>query len=257
MSDDGSVFDRVRRTIAGPSPAERAEKLKDRARADSNALDGNDVDELVELLSAEDPDVVGDALSALGSLADERPDLASPAVPSLVDGLSARPQDEWYSTTLGDASQSFTQDLRRGSILLAVAESDPDALDPVVDDLASRYDDGTIEPMSTFALAHVVAESPERVDVGPEPFVERVAAELRGAVDSDGPGDDWTDVTLQIAATDELVDLLSSFDHSGLDDDAVADARDALETAREESDDEEVVEAAAAALERLDRGAGE
>ncbi|WP_311170800.1 hypothetical protein [Halobellus ordinarius] len=249
MTDDDSVFDRVRRTVSGPTPAEQAETLAERAREDPTALDDADVESLIELLDTDDPDVVGDALGALKSLADERPSLVEPALSSVAGGLSERPETEWYSTTLGDASQSFLNDLSRGSILLWVAKEKPEALDPVVEDLVERYDADTIDPMSLLALASVVADAPERVDVPPAPLVELVADALRGAVEpADGSGDDWENVSLQPMATTGYIDLLSSFDAAALDDDAIEDRRDALETARTKSDDEEVVDAAAAAL---------
>ncbi|MFC6875345.1 hypothetical protein [Halobellus marinus] len=249
MTDDDSVFDRVRRTISGPKPAEQAETLAERAREDPTALDDADVESLIELLDADDPDVVGDALGALKSLADERPSLVEPALSPVAEGLSERPEAEWYSTTLGDASQSFLNDLARGSILLWVAQEKPEALDPVVDDLVERYEDDTIDPMSLLALASVVADAPDSVDIPPEPFVELVADALRGAVEpADEPGGDWENVSLQPMATTGYIDLLSSFTAATLDDDAIEDRRDALETARTKSDDEEVVDAAKAAL---------
>ena len=249
MRDNDSLFDRARRAVTGPTPAERAAELDDRATDDSSTLDDGDVDELIDLLDADDPDAVGTALDALGSLARARPGLVEPAVSAVFGGLSARPTSEWTSTTLGDASPSFMRDLSRGGILLSVAQATPAALDPVVDDLAERYTAGTLEPMATFAFAHTVAAAPGRTAVDPASVVDLVADALRNAVESAvEPDDEWTDLSLQPMATAGYVDLLASFDADALDADSLADARDALETASRLSDDPDVVAAADEAL---------
>ena len=249
MGDDDSLFDRARRAVTGPTPAERAAALDDRASTDPASLDTDDVGDLIDLLDADDPEVVGDALSALRSLAIERPESVEHAVSAVFSGLSERPASEWTGTTLGDASPSFMRDLSRGGILLSVAKADPAALNPVLNDLADRYTEGTLEPMTTFAFAHAVAAAPDRVDANPASVVGIVADALRDAVESAAASDDeWTDLSLQPMATEGYVHLLAAFDTAALDDDAVADAEDALETARQLSEDEDIVAAAEAAL---------
>lgn len=250
MGDDDSLFDRARRAVAGPTPAERAAELDDRADDDPSALDDDDVEELIDLLDADDLEAVTDALHALGSLVRARPGSVEPAVPAVFAGLSERPASEWTSTTLGDASQSFMHDLSRGEILLHVARSNPAALDPVVDDLADRFAAGTLEPRTIFALAYAVAAAPDRVDVDPSSIAGLVADNLRETVESAAESDDggWTELSLQPMPTRGYIDLLDRFDDDALDADVVADARDALETASRLSDDEETVAAAEEAL---------
>jgi hypothetical protein len=252
MGDDDSLFDRARRAVAGPTPAERAAELDDRADDDPSALDDDDVEDLIDLLDADDPEAVTDALHALGSLVRARLGSVEPAVPAVFAGLSERPASEWTSTTLGDASQSFMHDLSRGEILLHVARSNPAALDPVVDDLADRFAAGTLEPRTIFALAYAVAAAPDRVDVDPSSLAGLVAENLRQAVESAVVSDDdgWMDLglPLQPMPTRGYIDLLDRFDDDALDADVVADARDALETASRLSDDEETVAAAEEAL---------
>jgi len=246
MGDDDSLFDRARRAVVGPTPAERAATLDDRALDDPSALTDDDVAELIELLDADDPAVVTDALSALTSLADSRPRVLDVAVPAVFDGLSTRPASEWTGTTYGEASPSFTNDLLRGSILLSVAKARPGALEPVLDDLAARYAENTLEPGSTFAFGYAVAAAPDRTDVDPASVVAVVADALRGAVEPN-PDDDGWGLGLQPMSTVGYVDLLDSFAPAALDADAIADRRDAIQTAREHGD-AEVAAAAAAAL---------
>jgi hypothetical protein len=252
MGDDDSLFDRARRAVAGPTPAERAAELDDRADEEPASIDGNDVEDLIDLLDADDPEAVGTALDALGSLARARPGAVEPAVQAVFAGLSERPASEWTGTTLGDASPSFMRDLSRGEILLLVARSNPAALDPVVDDLADRFAEGTLEPRSIFALAYAVAAAPDRVDIDPSSIAGVVADNLREAVESAvaSADDGWMDLglPLQPMPTRGYIDLLDSFDADALDDDTVADVRDALETASRLSDDEEIVAAAEEAL---------
>jgi hypothetical protein len=245
MSDDDSLFDRARRAVAGPTPAERAATLDDRAADDPASL-SDDVDELIDLLDADDPDVVGDALGALRSLVAERPESVESAVPAVFAGLSERSASEWTGTTLGDASPSFMNDLARGGILLSVAEANPTALGPVVDDLAERYTENTLEPMTVFAFAYTIAADPERTRVDPGSVVAVVADALRDAVEPSPDDDEWG-LDLQPMATAGYVDLLASFDGVVLTDDAAADRRDALEAAHEHGD-EDVAAAAEAAL---------
>lgn len=243
MSDDESLFDSVRRTLTGPTAAERAAELSDRADEACADLD-DDVDEIAELLDHDDPDVVGTALDVMGSLAEECPDRCGPALHVLARDLTNRTAEEWSETTLGESSTSFVQDLRRGAILLSVAEKDPTLLGPVADELASKMTDelGRLEPQSAFALAHVAAADPDRVDVSNSRFVELGTRQLRNVVESDGD-DDAFGLQIQPIGTVTLVELLAE-----LGDD---DALDAIEYARTESDDQEVVAAATGALARL------
>ena len=74
MGDGDSLFDRARVAAAGPTPAERAAELNDRAADDPASLSAADANELIGLLDADDPDVVGDALGAMESLAVDRPE---------------------------------------------------------------------------------------------------------------------------------------------------------------------------------------
>lgn len=246
MGDDDSLFDRARRAIGGPTPAERAAALDDRAADDPASLSADDAADLIDLLGADDPDVVGDALGATESLAEARPELIEPAVSTVVAGLSERPASEWTETTLGDASRSFMNDLLRGSVLLAAAQARPDVLDPVLDELAARYTENTLEPMTVFAFAYAVAADPERTHVDPGSVVAVAADALRDAVEPSPDDDEWS-LDLQPMATAGYVDLLGSFDADALGRDGAADRRDALETAREHGD-EDVATAAAAAL---------
>ncbi|GGI94885.1 hypothetical protein GCM10008995_01380 [Halobellus salinus] len=250
MSDDDSLFDRARRAVAGPTPAERAAELDDRADGDPSALDDDNVEDLIDLLDADDPEAVTDALHALGSLVRARPGSVEPAVPAVFAGLSERPASEWTGTTLGDASQSFMHDLSRGEVLLHVARSNPAALDPVVDDLADRFAAGTLEPRTIFALAYAVAAAPDRVDVDPSSVAGLVADNLQETVESAAESDDegWTELSLQPMPTRGYIDLLDRFDDDALGADAVADVRDALETVSRLSHDEETVAAAEEAL---------
>lgn len=249
MADDDSLLDRARRAVSGPTPAERAAELDDRVDDDPSTVSDDELGALIDLLDADDPEAVRHALHALGSLVDVRPGFVAPAVPAVFDGLSARPTSEWTSVTLGEASKSFMRDLSRGSILLSAAEADPSALDPILPDLADRYGNGTLEPMTTFALAYAVAADPDRVPVDPASVARITAKNLRGAVESAAESDDeWTDLDLQPMSTRGYVDLLDGFDDDALDAEAVADARHALETAKRLSDDEDVVAAAEEAL---------
>lgn len=249
MGDDDSLFDRARRAVSGPTPAERAAELDDRVDDDPSAVSDDELEALTHLLDVDDPEAVRNALHALGSLVDARPGLVAPAVPAVFDGLSARPASEWTSVTLGEASESFMRDLSRGSILLSVAEADPSALDPILPELADRYGNGTLEPMTTFALAHAVAANPDRVPIDPSSVAGITAKNLRVAVESAAEsGDEWADLDLRPMSVRKHVDLLDRFDPDVLDAETAADARDALETASRLSDDEDVVAAAEEAL---------
>lgn len=241
--DDGSLFDSVRRTLTGPTAAERAAELSDRADEACADFDDDEIDELAELLDHDDPDVVGTTLDVMGSLAEECPDRCVPALTVLARDLTNRTAEEWSETTLGESSTSFVQDLHRGAILLSVAEYDPALLGPVADELASKMTEepGRLEPQSTFALAHVAAADPDRVDVSNSRFVELGTRQLRSVVESDD--NDAFGLQIQPVGTVTLVELLAE-----LGDD---DALDALEYARTESDREEVVAAATEAIDRL------
>jgi len=241
--DDGSLLDSVRRTLTGPTAAERAAELSERAEECGGDLDDDEIDELVELLDHDDTDVVGSALEAVAVLSEERPERCVPAVPTLASDLTNRSVEEWTETTFGGASAVFRQDLSRGAILLTLAEHDPALLDPAADELASRMSDasGRLEPQSMFALAHVAAADPDRVDVPNSQFVELGTRQLRSIFESDG--DDTWGLQIQPIGTVALVELLGELGDR--------DTLDALEYARAESDREEVVEAAAGAIERL------
>lgn len=239
MSDDDSALGRVRRAISGPPAAERAETLNDRASDEPASIDADDVDTLVELLDDDDSDVVEDTLHAFGRLAEERPELVTGATPAIVADLSTRPDGEWRETSIGEMSDEFMQDLSRASILLTLATDDPTHLDPVAAELASNYTgEDTLDPISSLALAHVVAADPDRLDLSREPFVEWVATELDAIVTADSD-----DVGMQLAETDVFVELLAEFGGET--------ARETLELARRESDEEEVVRAADRAFDRL------
>ncbi len=243
MSDDDSLFSRAKRTVTGPTATERAERLKERASNDPGSFDGDDIDTLVGLLDEDDPEVVTDALYALESVAEERPELVSGAAPAVVADLSNRPADEWSETTIREMSDEFWQDLARGAVVLTLARDDPAHLDPAVEELASKYaDEGALEPQSLLALAHVVAAAPNRTDLSPEPFVEWVATELEAAVESDSD-----ELQMRVAETTTYVELLADLGGE--------DARETLELAEDESDDEEVVRTADRALDRLSGGA--
>lgn len=237
MSDDDSLFGSIRRTLTGPAAAEEAAALKERLAEEPASADREDLETLVGLLDADDPEAVSDALYALESFAAERPALASEAAPAVVADLSNRPAEAWEETSLREMSDAFMRDLARGSVLLTLARDDPAHLNPVADTLAEKYDaEDALEPHSLLALAHVVAAG--GTDLPREPFVDWVATELEAAVESED------EFGIQIAETVVFVELLA--DLGG------ADALAALGTARDESDDEAVVAAADDAIERLD-----
>lgn len=236
MSDDDSLFSRAKRTVTGPTAAERAENLKERASDDPGSFDGEDRDALVGLLDEDDPDVVTDALHSLESLAEKRPELVAEAAPAVVAGLSNRPADEWSGTRIREMSDEFWRDLASGAVLLTLARDDPAHLDPVVEELVSKYTaEDALEPQSLLALAHVVAAAPDRTDLSPEPFADWVATELEAAVESDSD-----ELQIRIAETTTYVELLADLGGE--------DARETLELVREESDDEEAVRTAERAL---------
>lgn len=239
MSDDDSLFGKVKRAVSGRTAAERAAALRERASEDPASFDRDDVETLTELADANDADVVGDALGTLRTLAADRPELVGEATPAVVADLSNRPGDEWSDTRLREMDEEFLRDLDRGSILLTLATDDPAHLDPVVGELASKYAaEDALEPQSLLALAYVVAADPDRTDLSPGPFVEWVATELEATVE-----DDSDELAVQIAETTTYVELLADLGGER--------AREALRTVSEDHDDEAVVRAAEGALDRL------
>ena len=88
MGDDDSLFDRARRAVAGPTPAERAAELDDRAADDPSALDPDDVDELIDLLDSFD-----DGALDAGAVADARDTLETASRLSDADEVVAAAED--------------------------------------------------------------------------------------------------------------------------------------------------------------------
>ncbi|MFB6243583.1 MAG: hypothetical protein ABEH80_05750 [Halobaculum sp.] len=239
MSDDDSLFDSVRRTLTGPTPAERAATLKQRAADEPETLGEDDVATLVELLSADDEAAVGDALHAIESVADEQPQRAVRAAPAVVAGLSTRPGNVWSETRVREMSDEFFRDLARGSILLRLARDDPAHLDSVTGELAAMYTgEEALEPQSLLALAHVVAAEPNRTDLDPGPFADWIETELTATVESD-----TDELQIRVAEPALYVELLASL--------AGAGATETLELVVAESEDADAVEAAERALDEL------
>jgi hypothetical protein len=240
MSDDESVFSSLRKTIVGKSAAERAEALKRTAIDDPGSIDETEVDALIDLLSEEDPDVVGDALRALSAVASDQPDLVTEATPRVVEDLENRPSKEWANTPLGEMSDEFMQDLTRGEILLRLAKADPAYLDPVVGDLVEKFEKAdALEPTSYLALAYLVADRPDRTGLSRDPFVDWLSSEVTRLVSKEDEV-----FNIQLAETTLYVDLLGELGGDM--------ARETLRRVRNESDDDEVRRVATEAIEDLE-----
>ncbi|WP_436930989.1 hypothetical protein [Halosimplex halobium] len=247
MTDDGtdSIVGRIRRTVTGPSDEELAERLEAKADESPGEVDEDDVDDIAALLGRDDEAVVGLALGAAASLAEERPSSAATLAPEVVETLSNRPAEEWGETTLGEADRAFMNDLLAGSVLLELAEADPDHLSPVVDDLAALMAaDGRLEPHTLFALARVAAED-RAVDVPRTALVEPIARTLRSSVEEEAEtdGELGSGLSLTVAPRETQVELLGKLgDPEGLD---------ALRYAEEHTANEELAAAAADAIDSI------
>lgn len=242
-ADSESFVDSVRRTVLGPTDAERVAELKDAAREDPESISADDFDAIEEFLDSDDAEIVGDALSVAAALTDDRSDAVAQIMPAIASVLTDRPREEWASTTLGDADRRIMNDLLAGSVLLELAETDPDYVDDVADDLAERTaGSGPVpSPHASFAAAHVAAE--RDVGVPDELFIELLTETIRSEVESsDGPHDQ---LSLTIGSRDGKIDLLGRFGDPK--------AVETLEYVRDHADDDAVVEAAREAIDGIER----
>lgn len=242
--DDSSILGSVRRAVSGPTDAERAGALNERTRTDPDTIEREDVEEALELVEREDVDIVADALGALSSVAESHPDLLGDDVHTIVDGLSTRPLDEW-TKPLGEWGPDLSNDMRRGIVLKLLAADDPSHLHPVVDELVEMvHGEDDLEPSTYYALAHVAANDPDRVDVPSEKFVGGIISDLRTSVTGG-------DAMLVIAPDTEKIDLLRRFGRS-VPHETIERTRETIEVARDSSGDDKVIEAAEDALSDLD-----
>lgn len=246
--EEHSLIDRVRRTVVGPTDAERAARLRETATESPNAIDGNDIDELGRLCRHDDEAVVGDAIGAAEALARERPALVAELAPALVETLTNRPAETWTSTTLGGADRAFMNDLLAGSTLLELATDDPTHLSPVVDGLETLLQDtdGRLEPHSLFALAHVAAdgEIDVDIDVPTTAFVDPISRTLRSSVESEDDEPYGDGLSITVAPRQTQVELLEAFGDP--------DALDTLQYVEATTDDDELAAAAAEAIQTID-----
>jgi hypothetical protein len=244
----GSLTDRIRRAVAGPTDEERADRLEERAEQSPAALDRDDIAELRDLLGHDDEELVGTAVGAVLELATEQPSLAAELTPHLVAVLTNRSAETWRSTTLGEADRGFMNDLLAGSALFELANADPEYLIPVVEDLEALMleTDGRLEPHALFAFASVAAADVNvDITVPPERFVDPISRTLRASVEDESEdGDFGGGLSITVATWETQVELLEAFGHER--------ALDALQYATENTDNEDLSVAAAEAIQSIE-----